>query len=418
MFDDETEHDGSTRRRYLRAMSAVVGGGLLAGCAGSTGSTPADASEEPTTGESTATDGGAGSPSATDEGPYAVSMSPMGTVEFDAVPERVFTVFPGYADMAVALGRGDAVNAVYVPEMSGTTMNHYYRRLDGVSFDWEGLVDPLSDGLPKELLFELNSDVHLADPAWASTQSGWDRSDVEEIASGLAPWFGNFYSGTRAPAPEGYDDYEYYDLWELFGKVAEVFRERKRYEALAAVHEDLVSTIRADLPPKAERPTAVRVTLAADGESFWTYHLNEPGYWLADTRPLGANDAFAERDWGSLWGQVDYEAMLEADPDVILHLWGITPNYSMADTIAELESHPAGSELTAVKNDRVHVAGMRYQGPIMNLFQLEMGAKQLYPDLFGEWPGYEDGEHYPEIPEDEWLFDRDRVAAVVRGEFD
>jgi len=60
---------------------------------------------------------------------------------------------------------------------------------------------------------------------------------------------------------------------------------------------------------------------------------------------------------------------------------------------------------------------MRYQGPIMNLFQIEMGAKQLYPDVFGEWPDYEDGQHYPEIPEDEHLFDRQRVAEVVIGQF-
>ncbi|MFC6725646.1 ABC transporter substrate-binding protein, partial [Halobium palmae] len=347
--------------------------------------------------------------------PYTVTMSPMGDVEFDAVPESVFTVFTQYPDMAVALGHGEKVNAMYVPEMAGTTMNHYYERLDGVSFDWEGLHDPLTDGLPKEMLFELDSDVHLADPAWASTQNNWEPSDVEEVATQLAPWFGNFYSGTRAPAPEGYDDYEYYSLWELFGKVAEVFRETERYEALNAVHEDLLSTIRSDLPPKEERPTAVRVTLAGDGESFYTYHLNKPGYWLADTRPLGANDAFAEQDWGDLWGTVDYETMLEADPDVILHLWGITPSRSMADTRASLEDHPVGSQLSAVRNDRVHVAGMRYQGPIMNLFQIEMGAKQLYPDVFGEWPRYEDGQHYPAIPEDEWLFDRRAVADAITG---
>jgi len=78
-----------------------------------------------------------------------------------------------------------------------------------------------------------------------------------------------------------------------------------------------------------------------------------------------------------------------------------------------MESHSAGSELTAVQNDRVLASGMRYQGPIMNLFQLEMTAKQLYPAQFGEWPGYESGSSYPEIPADEQLFDRDRVANIV-----
>ncbi len=64
----------------------------------------------------------------------------------------------------------------------------------------------------------------------------------------------------------------------------------------------------------------------------------------------------------------------------------------------------------------MYAVGMRYRGPIMNRFRIETGAKQLHPDRFGERPGYEDGEHYPEIPEEEWLFDRTEVAAVVNGD--
>ncbi|MDS0261208.1 ABC transporter substrate-binding protein [Haloarcula sp. S1CR25-12] len=390
------ENSGRTRRETLQYGGAVAAGLGLAGCADFVGQS----------GEGTPTSGGS----------YSVTLSPMGTVAFDAVPETVFTVFPQYADMAVSLGHGDAVNAVYVPEMSGTTMNHYYRHLDGVSFDWENLHDPLSDGLSRELLFELDSDVHLADPAWASTQQNWDRGDIEEVETQIGPWFGNFYSGTRASPPEGYDDYEYYDLWELFEGVAGVFDAHERYEALEQVHTDLVDTVQRDLPPEDERPTAVRVSIAGDGESFYTYHLNKPGYWLADTRPLGAVDAFAEEDWGSLWGQVDFETMAEADPDAIFHLWGLTPSRSMSEMRATLRDHPVGSDLTAVQNDRVYAQGMRYQGPIMNLFQIEMGAKQLYPEVFGEWPTYEDGDGYPELPEDEQLFDRQRVADIIDGD--
>ena len=51
----------------------------------------------------------------------------------------------------------------------------------------------------------------------------------------------------------------------------------------------------------------------------------------------------------------------------------------------------------------------------MNLFQLEMTAKQLYPDQFGEWPDYSSGDPYPEIPKGEQLFDRTTVANIVTG---
>lgn len=389
-----------TRRGYLKGVAGTVVAGLIAGC----------------TGDETPSESGAGGSEPSSEGSYSVALSPVGDVEFEAVPESVFTVFPQYADMAVALGYGDRVNSMFSTEMAGTTMNQYYERLAGVSFDWEGLANPWSNGLPKERMYELDSDVHLVDPAYVTTLRNWTRADIEEIATNLGPWFGNFYSGTHGEPPEEYGNgYRYYTLWELFGKVAQVFREEERYEALAEVHESLLTTVGADLPPEKERPTAVRVTQSGEDE-FFTYHLNEPGYWLADTRPLGAVDAFAEEDWSQLWGTVGYEAMLEADPDVILHLWGFGPDYDMEQVRDGLESHPVGSQLSAVENDRVYPAGMRYQGPIMNLFQIEMGAKQLYPGVFGEWPEYTHGEPYPEIPEEEQLFDRERVAEVVTGD--
>ncbi|WP_049969342.1 ABC transporter substrate-binding protein [Haladaptatus cibarius] len=394
-----------TRREYIKGSGALIGGSLLAGCA-SNGS-------EPIADEET---GGDGTTSGTTDsnGSYSVTMSPMGEVEFDGAPENVFSLFPQYADMAVALGHGDSINSIYVPEMSGKTMNTYYERLDGVSFEWKGLPDPLENGLSKELLYQLDSDVHLLDPAYATTQNNWSQSDIEDIQNNIGPWFGNFYSGTHDNPPEGYrDGYQYYGLWEMFGKVAEVFQEQERYQALKEIYGGVLTTIEDNLPPESERPTAVRVTYS-DG-SFFTYHLNKPGYWLADTRPLGATDAFAEEDWGSLWGTVDFETMLEADPDVILHLWGISPGYYLDEIQQQIEDHAAGQQLSAIQNDRFYAAGMRYQGPIMNLFQLEMTAKQLYPEQFGEWPGYVTGEPYPEIPKGEQLFDRQKLSDVING---
>ncbi|KYH25479.1 periplasmic binding protein [Halalkalicoccus paucihalophilus] len=387
-----------TRRNYVKGIGGVVIAGGIAGCLGGGG----DSGDPNSTGSN-------------GDGAVTVELSPVGEVEFEAVPESVFTVFPQYADMAVALGHGEAVNSMFSTEMAGTIMNHYYERLSGVSFEWEGLANPWQNGLPKERLYELDSDVHLVDPTYVTSLENWSQSDIDEISDSLAPFFGNFYSGTHAEPTGEYDgEYQYYTLWELFGTVAQVFREEERYEALASVHEDLLATIEEGLPPEGERPTAVRVTQS--GEEFFTYHLNKPGYWLADTRPLGAVDAFAEEDWSALWGTVGYEAMLEADPDVILHLWGLGPDYDMGQVRDDLASHPVGGQLSAVENDRVYPAGMRYQGPIMNLFQLEMGAKQLYPDQFGEWPEYAEGEPYPEIPAEEQLFDRERVAGIVTGE--
>jgi hypothetical protein len=64
-----------------------------------------------------------------------------------------------------------------------------------------------------------------------------------------------------------------------------------------------------------------------------------------------------------------------------------------------------------VKNDRFYPGGTAFQGPIFNLFQIEIAAKQIYPDEFGEFNGV------GETPEDERLFDRQRVADIVNGDF-
>ncbi|GAA0508841.1 ABC-type Fe3+-hydroxamate transport system, substrate-binding protein [Halorubrum aquaticum] len=399
-----------TRRDYLTYGGAVALGGLLAGCTGG------DAESDPTGSDGNgtdSTDGGSGDSddsTADDAGDesYTASISPVGEVTFESPPETAFTRLTHHADMAFALGRGDGITAMHAPDYYDGLWNQFVERLPGVSLDWSGLYSSWEPD--KEKLYELDSDVHLADPAWVTQVEGWDREDIDEVAERVSPWFGNSLSDRhQEPAPEWADDYEYYGLWEQFELVAEAFDERERYEALAAVHEELLGTIEVRLPPEEERPTAVMIA-AADIEEIYAYTLSNPGFLTSHTRPLGPRDAFeGSVESGTV---VDFETILDADPDVILYLGGMEPGTDMAGRRAAFEGDPVGSEVTAVRNDRIHPQGARYQGPILNLFQLEMTAKQLYPDAFGEWPRYEEGP-YPEIPEEERLFDRERVAEVI-----
>lgn len=71
------------------------------------------------------------------------------------------------------------------------------------------------------------------------------------------------------------------------------------------------------------------------------------------------------------------------------------------DVTAHMRDHDVASELSAVQNDRVIYGGLTYQGPVIHLFQLEAAARGLYPDEFGG----------------EQLFDRERVADIVTGDF-
>ncbi|MDS0295020.1 ABC transporter substrate-binding protein [Halogeometricum luteum] len=417
MREEPTGRDGPTRRRYLRLGGAVVGGSLLAGCTGGNdaGSTAASATDTATTAEteadSEASEGESETESTAAGESYSVSMAPMGEVAFDAVPETVFTRLTHLAGMAFALGRGNSVNAMHAPNYYDGVWNQFTPRLDGVELDWSGLYSSWTPS--KEKLYELDSDVHLADPASVFAEDNWGMDDIEEIAENVAPWFGNAYSARHQEPPEEWADrYEYYGLWEMFERVAQVFDAGPQYDALAEVHAGLLDTIESDLPPEGERPSVV-MAMPNDFEQIYVYKVTNPGLLTAHTRPLKPVEALG--DGVSSGDAIDIEGLLEADPDVILGNGGMAPGTDMAEVRQNLEDDPVAGQLSAVQNGRVYAQAARYQGPILNLFQLEMTAKQLYPDRFGEWPTYTEGP-YPELPEDERLFDRQRVADAVNGE--
>ncbi len=414
MSKDEPDHRSPTRRDYMKYGGAAVAGGLLAGCVDQSGAEATPAQTDSGGQSSTTAD-----PTTDDDG-YSVTMSPMGTVAFDSVPQSVFTILGHHVDMLVALGQGDAINAMHAPEYHQSLYQKFLHRLEGVSIDWQGLYSSWPPS--KEKLYELDSDVHVADPAKVATAEGWDNNSIQEIGSNVGPWFGNTLSGTQQDPPSGWADaYEYYTLWEIFGKLAEVFRARARYEAFRSVRDSMMRTISAGLPPESDRPSAALVLFSTSDEKIWGYKMNYPGYYAAHTRPLGATDALADAV-GDGYGDdgrnitLDSELLLDADPDVLLVLGPMTEYHNLDDIWSQLADDEVLRKMTAVQEGRIYAQGARRQGPILNLFQTEMTAKQLYPDQFGEWPGYANSDPYPEIPPEEQLFDRQRVADIITGE--
>jgi len=160
-------------------------------------------------------------------------MAPVGEVTLDAVPEDVMVYSLLYADMAVAFGHGDAVNSLgFDADAGGNTLDAYYAELGGVAFDREG-VRQLNTGsgggisVDRELLYELDSDLHLADPCLFVSFDGWDQGDMAEVRDNVAPWFGNVYSRRNSQPPEPCrDDYEYYGLWGSPSASPACFRSR------------------------------------------------------------------------------------------------------------------------------------------------------------------------------------------------
>ena len=390
MANEITGRGGPSRREYVRYGGAVIGGGLFAGCMGASDTT------------STATPAGTPPPTETPAGTtstpvdesYSVTMEPMGTVTFEAVPDRWVSYFSTYGDVGIALGQADSLVGMFVTDNYPT---QFYEEL-GLDVDVEGLPQMNADGVDKEVFYERDADVHLIDPNMLVNWFDWGRSDVEEIAENVGPFLGNMIRRHG----DAWHDYRYYTLYEAFGKVADAFRERERYEAFRAVHDPLVEDLGARLPPESERPEIGLLSVNSDfeGGSFWAYPIGESA-GKKQYRDLGIRDAFAGVDQGGAF-KIDYEGLLEFDPDVLVFHFGVSHSTEaeFEGKVEVMRQDPVGGELSAVRNDRLFRGGTPYQGPIVNLFQTELAARQFYPDEFG-------GEE---------LFDREQVRAIVEGE--
>ncbi|QGA84350.1 ABC transporter substrate-binding protein [Halomicrobium sp. LC1Hm] len=406
MRGDSSGQEPPTRREYMKYGGAVIGGGLLAGCTGDSGSggdgesTDARATTPEATAAATETDA---------DTSYSVTMEPMGTVEFDAPPERWVSYLSTYGDMGIALGKADSLQGLWDPDGMPDV---FYDALPGVDISFED-VSPISgDGeFDKEIFYELDADVHLLDPNWIGVLADdWDEDDAEEIATGVDPFLGN-YIRRRG---DDWHDYPYYSLYEAFEIVADAFDERERYEALASVHDDVQATIEERLPPAAERPTVglVSVNSQFENATFYVYPV-QAGNNHKQYRDLGMRGAFDDHIEGG-YGQFDYEQLLDVDPDAIVFQYGFShvSTEEFESRMETMRADPVGSQLSAVQNDRLYRGGTAYQGPIVNLFQTEAAARQFYPEAFGEWNGIETLRE-----ESLTLFDRQRVADVISGDF-
>lgn len=320
-------------------------------------------------------------------------MEPVGTVTFDSVPKRWVSYFSTYGDMGIALGQAETLGGMY---FTANYPTQFYDEL-GLDVDIEGVSQMSADSVDKEVFYELDAEVHLIDPNMLINWFDWQQSDIDEIATNVGPFFGNMI---RRHGDE-WHSYRYYTLYEAFEKVATVFRQRERFGAFRDLHDPLLADIQSRLPTEDERPEIGLLSVNSDFEkgSFWAYPVGESA-GKKQYRDLGIKDAFASFDQGGAF-KLDFEGLLEADPDILVFHFG-TSHSTEAEFQQKMDlvkEDPVGSKLSAVQNDRLYRGGTPYQGPIINLFQTELAAKQFYPDVFTE----------------DKLFDRQQVADIVDG---
>ncbi|PSQ02379.1 Fe3+-hydroxamate ABC transporter substrate-binding protein [Halobacteriales archaeon QS_5_70_17] len=391
-----------TRREFVTASGALAGSALLAGCTGDSGG-PSDGSGNGTeSGDDQPTEAAGNAETTTEGSGYSASMEPVGEVRLDSPPQKVAHYFPGYADMAVALGHGDTITSIGVPSRYHTDA---YDELDGVSVDTESMTKLVGDsGIDREVFYDLDSDLHMIDPQWLVNNSffGLEESDIQELSDAVAPFFGNAIFRRT----DEWHDYRYYTMYEAFEKVATVHGEEETFRAFKSFHDSFIEEVTGKLPPEGERPAALLCFAADDQpEKFSPYRLSDQGTNKKQFHDLGIGDALAETGIEGLSttdrGQIDYETMLEVDPESILvrgHEDKSEEEFRNT-VLAFMKDHDVASDLTAVQEGRVFRGGPIYEGPVHNLFLTERFAKLYFPDAFDE------GE----------LFDRGRVSEIVTG---
>ncbi|UPM41717.1 ABC transporter substrate-binding protein [Halocatena salina] len=367
-----------SRRGFLRGgIAATATSTLLAGCLGMSGS-------------NNGSNGGS-------EDPYSVSIKPMGEVTVDGVPETWLANNGSWADMGIALGQKPP-EGVWLTDRYHT---QYYDAIPEVSVDKSGMTQLYSDGISKEVFYQIEADVHVMDPNFILNRfKGMNQNDVNQIDQNIAPFFGNtiFSRGYK------WHDYRYYTLYEAFEKLSKVFKQEQRYKEFKTLHEEFQKTIESSLPPESERPNVGIFWAGGNEPTEFSPYVMDEGTSFKQWRDLGVNDALAESDIGNLHSSrthVDLETILKVDPDVLLFRGheGQTESEFNETLVSFLKEHPVASKLTAVKNDMVFRGGPLYQGPITNLVVTERAAKQVYPDAFG----------------DVTLFDPEAVAGIVNG---
>ncbi|MDS0293739.1 ABC transporter substrate-binding protein [Halogeometricum sp. S3BR5-2] len=157
------------------------------------------------------------------------------------------------------------------------------------------------------------------------------------------------------------------------------------------------------LPAPGDRPTAALLFAGDEPEDFAPYRVSGEGANKEHFRTLGISDAFEGTGVEGYSGSeaVDYETLLEVDPDsLLLRYHG---NKTRAEfettTVSYVGEHELGSRLSAVRNGMMFRGSPIYCGPLHNLFMIERYATGLFPETFTE----------------DRLFDRQRLADIVTG---
>ena len=259
---------------------------------------------------------------------YPLTLDNCGTeVTFDAAPERVLAIKSTSIEMLLALGLEDRIIGTGFPDGPAAE-------------EWAAAAESLpliSDRVPgQEATLDLEPDLVYA--GWESNVTADGAGDRETLASlGVAT-----YVSPSACQGAGYQpnpltfDHVYDDIAE----VGAIFDVPDRADALIASIKERLDAV----TPDSRGLTALWFSSGSD-TPFVGAGIGAP-QMMMDAAGLTNIAADIDETWSSL----SWEAVVEANPDVIVLIdseWGSTEK-----KISVLEEHPATAQLPAVVEGR------------------------------------------------------------------
>lgn len=268
---------------------------------------------------------GPGAPAPTPTPVARITIENCGTeVAFDAAPERVVTIKSSTTESLLALGVGDRI--VGTAFQDGPVPDRWAEAAAS--------LPSISDEVPsEEVVLELQPDLVFG--GWESNFSAEGAGERPELASlGVATYVPP--SACRAAGQPGKLTFD-----DVFGDV-----------------EELASIFRVDATDllAEQRATLASIEPVGDGRTaLWYSSGSDTPYVGAG---LGAPQLVLEtvgltniaEDVDATWAPLNWEAVVAADPDVIVL---VDAEWNTAETkIERLESNPATANLGAVQNGR------------------------------------------------------------------
>ena len=302
----------------LLAVACAVS--LLAACGGA-----ADGNEGGAGGS--AADGSAAT-EGTSEASYPVTVDNCGTtVEFTAPPERIVTIKSTSTELLLALGVSDRI--VGQAFQDGPVPEQWAEEAAD--------IPTISDSAPgQETVLELEPDLVLA---------GWESNLAADTAGErdmLAKLGVNSYVSPAACQEEAYrpDPLTFEVLFAQFEEAGQVL-------GVPEAAADLVAQQRAELAQvQPLEPGTTALWWSSGGDTPYVGGGIGAPQMVMDA--VGLENVAGDLD--QTWSSLSWEAIIDADPDVFVL---VDAAWNTADSKIEfLESTPATSELTAVREDR------------------------------------------------------------------